>query len=100
MIIICACILAARRYVRKFSKFYNRRSSIGPSTFHDSTIPRVDYGTETCGHRTEPAYRCQHVPHDRVCHVRQKATISKRHARANNLHVEGYDPTKPIQYIA
>jgi len=27
-------------------------------------------------------------------------TISNRHAKANNLHVEGYDPTKPTQYIA
>jgi len=27
------------------------------------------------------------------------ATISSRYAKANNPHVEGYDPTKATQYI-
>ena len=27
------------------------------------------------------------------------ATISNRHAKANNPHVQGYDPTEPTQYL-
>jgi len=91
---------AARRYIPKFSKFYNRRSSIQPSTFHDSTVPRVGHALK---HRDIELSLLtdanMYLMIESAMHV-GIATISNIHAKVNNPHVQGYDPTKPTQYIA